>query len=95
MADTRSRHRGEDVTGRGLEELEDGGVLERRRVRHVDDHRGVLDHLREPLAGERVHPGVRGRGDRVVALGLQVRDHVGPDEAGSTDDDHFHDDPSF
>lgn len=45
VAYTSGRLRVEEVAGRGLEELEHGGVLERRRVGHVDDHVGALERV--------------------------------------------------
>jgi hypothetical protein len=49
----------QEVGSEGGEELHHRPVLERGRVRDVDHHRGVLEHVSEPLAGERVDAGVR------------------------------------
>jgi hypothetical protein len=67
MSDARSRLRVEEVAGGGLEELEHGRVLERRRVRHVHNDRGTLEHPGQALAGERVDARVRGGRDGFVA----------------------------
>ena len=58
----------EQVAGGGREELHHRLVLERGRVRDVDDHLGPVDHLREALAGERVDAGGRRRGYGFVVL---------------------------
>ena len=50
-----------------------------------------VEHLREPLAGERVHPGVRGSGHRLVAVLAQLGHQLRPDQPGPTDDHDLHD----
>jgi hypothetical protein len=50
----RRRLRREDVAGRGGEELQHRRLLERRRVRHVDDHLGVRERVGQAFAGEGV-----------------------------------------
>jgi hypothetical protein len=44
----------EQIPARRPEELHHGLVLERRRVRHVDDDLRARQRGREPLAGDRV-----------------------------------------
>ena len=58
MPDAGRGLRVEDVAGRGLEELQHGLVLERRRVRHVDDDRGAGERVGESFAGEGVDAGL-------------------------------------
>jgi hypothetical protein len=48
----------EEVPSRRGEEFHDGRLLERRRVRNVDDDRRALKGFREPLAGESVDAGI-------------------------------------
>ena len=80
----------EQVGGRGVEELP-CRIVERRRVRDVDDHLRTRDRLGQSLAGERVDARRRGGGHRVVPLFGQASHHLGADEASSTNDDDSHD----
>src|SRR5882757_2538665 len=84
----------EHVRGRRAEEL-DRRVVERRRVRHVDDHRGASEDLGQTLAGERVHTGRRSRGDGVVTAFGQGAYQLRPDQAGTSDYDDSHGQPSL
>ena len=54
MADAGGRFRREEVAAGGLEELQDRLVLERWRVRHVDDDLGAGKRLGQALAGDGV-----------------------------------------
>ena len=60
MAHAGGRFGGQQVAAGGLEELHGHLVLERGRVRHVDDDLGVCKRLGQPLAGD----GVDARGRR-------------------------------
>ncbi len=82
----------EQVRGRRAEEL-DRRVVERWRVRHVDDHLGARENLGQSLARERVHTGRRRRGDGVVTVFGQGVHQLRANEAGSSDDDDSHDEP--
>ena len=68
-ADDRERHvmlhaggrlGGEQVAARGFEELQDRTIVERGRVRHVDDDLGADERFGQPLARD----GVDARGGR-------------------------------
>jgi hypothetical protein len=83
----------DQVPGDGAEERHHVVVGERRRVRHVDHHLGVLQHLLEALAGERVHAGGWRRRHRVVAVLGQLAHDLRADETGPADDDNLHDAP--
>ena len=48
--------RREKVTARCLQELQDRPVLERGRIRHVDDNLSALEGFSQPLAGDGVDP---------------------------------------
>ena len=93
MTNAGGRLRVEEVAGRGLEELEHGSVLERRRVRHVDDHLCALERIGDAFTGERVHARVRRRRDRFVAGVAELGDELRADEPGTANHDEFHDDP--
>ena len=68
------RFRGEQVAAGGLEELQDRLVLERRRVRHVDDDLGAGERLGQPLAGDGVDARVgRCRQDLMALLAKPAR----------------------
>jgi hypothetical protein len=70
---TRGRLGREQVAGRRLEELEHRRVLERGGVRHVDDHRGALQSLRQSVAGERVDAEFGRRRDGLVTVRAEAR----------------------
>src|SRR5262245_66663208 len=80
----------ENVPGGGREEVHDGLLLERRRVRDVDDDRCALEHVSQSLSGESVDSGVwRGRHD-LMTMFTQLRDEFRTDQSGAADDDEFH-----
>ena len=54
MSHAGGRFGGKEVAPRRLEELQDGLVLERRRVRHVDDDLSACKRFSQSLAGEGV-----------------------------------------
>ena len=81
---------GEEVAGRGPEEVHHRVVLERRRVGHVDDHVGAVERVGQALAGERVDAGVGDGGDGLVAVLAELGDELGADESGAADDDDLH-----
>ena len=82
----------EQVRGRGAEELH-RRIVERRRVRHVDDHRGSLQDLGQTLARERVHTGRGSGGDGVMTVFGQRVHQLRPHQACSPDYDDSHDEP--
>jgi hypothetical protein len=90
VADTEGRFCGEDVAGRGLEELQHRCVAPSRCVRHVDDNPGGLERFGQSLAGQRVDARVGRRRERLVAGLAQLLDELGSDEAGSADHDDLH-----
>ena len=83
----------EQIGRRPDEELHRRGVLERRRVRHVDDYRGAVDRVGKALARQRVHAGPRRCRDGVVPAFGQLLHQLRPHQAGSADDDDSHGDP--
>src|SRR5690606_13986664 len=66
-------------------------VLERRRVRNVDDDVGAGERFSEALAGQRVDAGVGGRGERFLAPLAQCVDELRADEPCAADYYDFHD----
>src|SRR5262249_48754454 len=79
----------------GGEEVHDGLLLERRRVRDVDDDRGALKNVSQSLSGERVDAGVWRCGHGLVTVFPELGDELRADESGAADDDEFHDRGSF
>ena len=69
----------QQVARGGLEELEHRGVLERGRVRDVDDRRGAGQRLGQALAGDRVDARGRRGGHRLVAVLAQAGDDLRAD----------------
>ena len=57
----------EQVRGRRAEELH-RGIVERRRVRDVDDHLSARKNLGQTLTGDRVHAGRGRRSDGVMTM---------------------------
>ena len=52
MSDPRGCFRGQEVASRRFEELQDGLVLSRRRIRDIDDDLRADERLSKPLAGD-------------------------------------------
>jgi hypothetical protein len=90
VPDACSRLGGEQVAGRGGEELEDRGLLERRRVRDVHDDVRAAERVGQALAGDRVDAGVGCRRERRVAVLAEELDQLRSDAAGAADDDDLH-----
>jgi hypothetical protein len=67
----------------GREEIEHRLVLERGRVRYVDDDLRAGQYLGEPLAGKGDDARAPRRGGRLVAVLGQPRDKLGADEPGA------------
>ena len=65
----------EPVRRRRAEEL-DRRIVERWRVRHVDDHLGAREDVVQSLARDCVHTGRRCRGNGVVTVLRQGVDQV-------------------
>src|SRR5262245_11606896 len=80
----------EEVARRRLEERKDRRVLERRRVRYIDDHGGASQSARQALPRDRVDARIGGRCQCVVAMLTKPRDKLGADESGAADDDDLH-----
>ncbi len=90
VTDTGGGLGGQQIRGRGAEELHGRPVVEGRRVRHVDDGVGAGQHLGEALAGEGVHPGGRRGGNGVVAVLGHPTHHLRPDQSGAPDHNDLH-----
>ncbi len=54
MPHSRSRFVSEEVASRSLKELHHRCILERWRIRHVDDNLGIFQNFGKPLASQRV-----------------------------------------
>src|SRR5262245_4481067 len=90
----RCRELEEIPRGRG-EELHDGLLLERRRVRDVNDDRRASKDLGETIASQGIDPCVwRGR-HRLMAVFTEPGDELCSDQPGTADDDVFHDRDPF
>ena len=83
----------EQVGGGGREELHHRVVLEGRRVRDVDQRLGALEHLGEPLAGERVDARSPVTPGRPRDPPRRDRYDLRTDQACSADDNDLHDLP--
>ena len=59
MANLCFRFGSKQIAGGGLKDLQYGGVLEGRRVRHIDHHSRIGQSVSQALAGEGVDAGVR------------------------------------
>jgi hypothetical protein len=82
--------RGKEIAAGRLEELEGRLVLERRRVRQVDDDPSALKRLGQSFAGDGVDAGVGRGGHDLVALLAKPVHELRPDESGASDDDNLH-----
>ncbi|MNT50563.1 hypothetical protein D3C72_1874890 [compost metagenome] len=90
MLDPGGLFRSGEVTSGCLEEIQHGGVFERRRVRHVDDDIGTFERLLQAFAGDGIDAGIRrGRKDVMAPL-TQVVAELGSDQAGSANDYDLH-----
>lgn len=78
------------IPARFLKEFEHGVVLEGGRVREVDNHLGILQCVRQALAGEGVDAGFRGSGNDLMPFLAQALCSLRTDQAGSADDHDFH-----
>ena len=83
--------RGKKVAARGLEEFQDGAVLERRRVRHVDDHLRASKRFSQSLAGDGVDAGGGRRRHNFAAVLTQAVHQLRTDQSAAADHDDFHD----
>src|SRR5262245_52466358 len=85
----------EEVASRRLEERKGRRVLERRRVRYIDDHGGASQSARQALPPDRVDARIGRRCQCVVAMLTKPRDKLGADESGAADDDDLHEFPPW
>ena len=90
MSDTCGCFRSEEVSPRRFEEFQDGLVLPRGRIRHIDDNLRARKRLRQSFAGDGVDArGGRGSDDLMPCL-TKVVDHFCSDEASAFDDYDYH-----
>jgi len=59
MFHARGGLRGKEVTSRRLEKFQNRLILERRRVRYIDNDLRARERFRQPLASDGVDAGVR------------------------------------
>ena len=90
MANAGGSFGSQQVTARRFEEIEDGLVFPRRRVRHVDDDIGAIHRFGQALAGDAVHARAGRGGEHVMAALAEVLHKFRSDEAGASDDDDLH-----
>jgi hypothetical protein len=81
---------GEQVETRGPKKLHDLVVLERARVRDIDDHTRACDSIGEALAGNRIDAEVRGCRDHVMATTAKDHHQLRSDETAASDDYDSH-----
>ena len=90
MPHASGRFRGKEVATRRLEELQNRLVLERRRIRHVDDNLSARKRFSQSLARDGVDAGGgRCRHDLMAKLAQPV-DEFRSDEPAATDDYDLH-----
>src|SRR5262249_31079107 len=87
---TGGRFRGEDVTGRCLEELQHCLVLPGRRVRHIDDDVRAGGRFLQPFAGDGVDARRGGGRNGLVAPLAQEGDQFFADEPAAADYYNLH-----
>src|SRR5690348_7602783 len=90
MPHARGHLRRKYVRGRRLEEVHHRRVLERWRVRDVDDDVGALHDLGQSLACDRVDAGVRRGRYYFVAFVTELVDDLRANQPGAADDYEFH-----
>jgi hypothetical protein len=74
----------QQIATRSLEELHDGLVFERGRVRKVNYHLRPRQRSRQPFTRERVDARVRGCSKHFLAALAKNRHELGSDESSST-----------
>ena len=87
MPDACGHVRGQQVAGRGFEELEGRRVREVGRVRDVDDDRRAVKCLGQPFARDCVDAELGRGGNGLVAVLGELGDELRADASGATDDD--------
>ncbi|MDT4829574.1 hypothetical protein FQZ97_629970 [compost metagenome] len=90
MPDPGSLFRSGEVTSGLLEEVQHGGIFERRRVGDIDDDIGPFKRPLQAFTGDRVDTGVRRGREDIMPLLAQVRAELGADQAGSANDYDLH-----
>src|SRR5262249_52242560 len=80
----------EQILPRGLEELHDRDVFERRRVRHVDDDLRAGERLGQTSTGDRVDAGIRRGCEHFLPALTKKGYELRADEARATDHYDFH-----
>src|SRR5262249_10144578 len=90
VAHAGSSFRGQEVTARCLEKLENCLVFPYRRVRHIDDDFGAVERLGQTLAGDGVYARVGGGWEHLMAALAEILHKFGSDEAAAVDDYNLH-----
>ena len=67
---------GEEVSGRCAKEFHHRLVFKRRRIRHINDDRGILQNLGESFTGDGVDSRIERGWHSVVAVGSQFLDNL-------------------
>ena len=84
MAHASSGFGGKQIATRRLEELHDGRVFERGRVREIDDDLSPGQRFRQPFARQRVDARSRGCRQHFLAALAKNRHELGSDESSAT-----------
>jgi hypothetical protein len=90
MTDSSSGFRGQEVSTRRFEKLQDGLVLPGGCIRDIDDHLSAGERLRQSFASDGVDTRRGGCRHHLMAVLTKVRHDLFPDESASTDDNDFH-----
>src|SRR5262249_37160762 len=73
----------ENVPRRDGEKVHDGLLLERGRVRDVNDDRRAVQHVNQSLSGEGVDPGVWRGWHSLMTVFTQLADELRTDQSGA------------
>src|SRR5690349_2120586 len=91
MSHARGRFELEEVTGGCLEEVQNGCILPRGRVRHIHHRGGALQRISESLAGDGVYAGRGRRRYYFLPTLAKILDKLRSNKSRTANYDDFHD----
>ncbi|MNY44181.1 hypothetical protein D3C86_1791860 [compost metagenome] len=95
VRDTGCLLRRRKVAAGRLEEMQDGIIRERWRVGHVHDNLRPGKCLAQAFACQRIHAGLRRRGNDFMALPGKPGDDLAADQASTSNHNDLHHAPRF
>jgi hypothetical protein len=90
MLHARGDLRGSEVSAGGFEKLQNRFVLERRRIRHVNDDLRIAHCVTQPFAGDCVDTLRWRSGHHFMSSLAENRNNLRSDQSAAADDDDFH-----